>query len=86
MKNYKTFYMYATAECGFCKRAKDLLEAKGLKFIVLQLNRDHDTLVRLKKEMDWNTVPMIFEFEGRDQKFIGGYTDLVDYLGVEDGK
>jgi len=30
-------------------------------------------------------VPMIFELLGRDHKFVGGYTDLVDYLGKENG-
>ena len=53
---------------------------------MLQLNKDHNTLVNLKKEMDWNTVPMVFELQGRDHKFVGGYTDLAKYLGVEDDK
>jgi hypothetical protein len=50
----------------------------------MELNREHPTLQGLKDELDWKTVPIIFEMSGRDQKFIGGYTDLVDYLEGED--
>jgi len=46
----RTFYLYTTTDCGFCKRAKELLEKRGHKFIAMELNKDHDTLERLKKE------------------------------------
>tara|TARA_R110000744_G_scaffold377531_1_gene492643 strand:+ start:255 stop:413 length:159 start_codon:yes stop_codon:yes gene_type:complete len=46
----------------------------------MELDWEHETLRRLKEEMDWPTVPMIFEIEGRDHKFVGGYDDLVTYL------
>ena len=81
MKHDNTYYLYTTAECGFCQRAKELLTEKKLKFVVMELNREHPTLMRLKQEMDWGTVPMIFQIEGRDHKFLGGYTDLLNYLG-----
>ena len=80
----KTFFLYTTSECGFCKRAKEKLEEHDLKFIVMELNKDHETLKSLKKEMGWGTVPMIFELDGKNHKFIGGYTDLVAYLGEGD--
>lgn len=81
MKHDNTYYLYTTAECGFCQRAKELLTEKKLKFVVMELNREHPTLMRLKLEMDWGTVPMIFQIEGRDHKFLGGYTDLLNHLG-----
>ena len=49
----------------------------------MELGWDHPTLDRLKEEMDWKTIPMVFEIQGRDHKFIGGYTDLVKYLGED---
>ena len=70
MKHDNTYYLYTTAECGFCQRAKELLTEKKLKFVVMELNREHPTLMRLKLEMDWGTVPMIFQIEGRDHKFL----------------
>ena len=83
MKHDNTYYLYTTAECGFCQRAKQLLTEKKLKFVVMELNREHPTLMRLKLEMDWGTVPMIFQIEGRDHKFLGGYTDLLNHLGEQ---
>jgi glutaredoxin len=83
MKHDNTYYLYTTAECGFCQRAKELLTEKKLKFVVMELNREHPTLMRLKLEMDWGTVPMIFQIEGRDHKFLGGYTDLLNHLGEQ---
>ena len=80
MKHKNTYFLYTTAECGFCQKAKALLAENKLKFVIMELNRDHQTLVRLKDEMDWGTVPMVFEIDGRDHKFIGGYTDLLNLL------
>lgn len=76
----RTFYLYATAKCPYCFKAKALLTKKKHKFITMELDWEHETLRRLKEEMDWPTVPMIFEIEGRDHKFVGGYDDLVTYL------
>ena len=84
MSDSKTFYLYTTAECPFCTKAKELLDDKGHKHLALELGWEHPTLIRLKEEMDWGTVPMVFELVGRDHKFVGGYTDLVDYLGDEE--
>jgi hypothetical protein len=60
--------------------AKELLREQQHKFVIMELNREHATLIRLKEEMDWGTVPMVFELDGRDHKFIGGYTDLKNLL------
>jgi glutaredoxin-related protein len=60
--------------------AKELLREQQHKFVVMELNREHETLIRLKEEMDWGTVPMVFQLEGRDHKFIGGYTDLLNLM------
>tara|TARA_B100000287_G_C20089585_1_gene565873 strand:+ start:282 stop:539 length:258 start_codon:yes stop_codon:yes gene_type:complete len=81
MKDSRTFFLYTTPKCPYCFKAKVLLTEKKIKFVTMELGWDNDTLRRLKEEMDWKTVPMIFELRGRDHKFIGGYTDLVDYLG-----
>jgi len=80
MSDIKTFYLYVTPECPFCDKATNLLNDRGHKHITMELGWDHPTLNRLKEEMDWGTVPIIFELDGRDHKFVGGYTDLVKYL------
>ena len=83
MSDKRTFYLYSNPECPFCTKAKGLLEKRGYNHIAMELGWDHPTLDRLKQEMDWKTIPMVFEIQGRDHKFIGGYTDLVAYLGED---
>ena len=86
MSDSKTFYLYTVAECPFCTKAKKLLDDNGHKHIAMELGWEHPPLTRLKEEMDWGTVPMVFELQGRDHKFVGGYTDLVEYLGGKDNE
>lgn len=86
MQKKRTFYLYSNSECSFCMKAKKLLEQRGYTHIAMELGWDHPTLARLKEEMGWKTIPMIFELQGRDQKFIGGFTDLVEYLGGENSE
>ena len=80
MKQKNTYFLYTIAECPYCTMARELLTKHKQKFVVMELNREHETLIRLKEEMDWGTVPMVFQLEGRDHKFIGGYTDLLNLM------
>ena len=64
--------MYTTRWCGYCTRAKALLQSKGLDFE--EINLDHDPTFRQKLfELTggW-TVPQILI----DGEPIGGYTEL----------
>jgi len=64
--------MYTTAWCGYCVRAKVLLQSKGIE--VEEINLDDDPAFR-QKLLDltggW-TVPQILI----DGEPIGGYTEL----------
>jgi glutaredoxin 3 len=64
--------MYTTAWCGYCVRAKALLESRGIPFD--EINLDDDPAFR-QKLLDltggW-TVPQILI----DGEAIGGYTEL----------
>ena len=64
--------MYTTPWCGYCRRAKTLLEGKGIPFEEIDLDADpafRQTLFDLTG--GW-TVPQIL-VDGRP---IGGYTEL----------
>ena len=64
--------LYTTAWCGYCVRAKGLLEAKGVEFEEINLDDDpHFRQTLLDLSGSW-TVPQIL-IDGRP---IGGYTDL----------
>tara|TARA_R110001599_G_C12016867_1_gene638587 strand:- start:344 stop:604 length:261 start_codon:yes stop_codon:yes gene_type:complete len=85
MRYYK---IYARADCPFCVYAKELLVEREEQFMFCCLDSSDILLSYFKKKYDWNTVPIIIEkhTEKNEEKFIGGFTDLKAYLGVEDGK
>ena len=64
--------MYSTAWCGYCVRAKALLEGKGLEYEELTLEEGPDFRQRLFDLTGGWTVPQIVI----DGQPIGGYTEL----------
>jgi glutaredoxin 3 len=64
--------MYTTDWCGFCLRAKALLEAKGLEYDEVRLDDDPRFRSRLLELTGNWTVPQIL-VDGRP---IGGYAEL----------
>ena len=80
------FEVYAGTECPFCVHAKELLISKGEQFMFCCLDQSDALLRFFKTKYSWDTVPMIIEkhTDHNSEKFIGGYTDLVAYLGEKD--
>ena len=64
--------MYTTAWCGFCLRAKALLEEHGLPFEEIRVDDDPSFRARLLDLTGRWTVPQIL-IDGRP---IGGYAEL----------
>ena len=64
--------MYTTAWCGYCVRAKALLDARGIEFDEVDLGDDPQFRDRLNELTGGWTVPQIV-IGGRP---IGGYTEL----------
>ena len=65
--------IYTTFLCGFCARAKALLESKGATFKEIDVSYDPATReVMTKRANGRRTVPQIFI----DGKHIGGSDDL----------
>jgi glutaredoxin 3 len=64
--------MYSTEWCGYCVRAKTLLESHGIPYEEISLDDDPDFRRRLMKLTGGWTVPQIL-IGGRP---IGGYTEL----------
>jgi glutaredoxin 3 len=64
--------MYTTAWCGFCVRAKALLDARGIEYEEIQLDGRPDFRGRLQEVTGGWTVPQIV-IDGRP---IGGYSEL----------
>jgi glutaredoxin 3 len=64
--------MYTTEWCGFCVRAKSLLESKGVDYEEIRLDDDPAFRARLLELTGRWTVPQIL-VDGRP---IGGYVEL----------
>ena len=70
--------IYTTDNCGWCVKAKALLKRDNIEFEEAVLSGT--TVKVFKKECpNASTVPQIII----DGKWIGGYTDLEQFLGWE---
>jgi glutaredoxin 3 len=64
--------MYTTRWCGYCVRAKTLLESKGLEYEEVHMDEDPAFRAKLRDLTGGWTVPQILI----DDRPIGGYTEL----------
>jgi glutaredoxin 3 len=65
--------MYTKLYCGFCARAKHLLESKGVEYTEYDITMGGpDKAEMLRRKPDARTVPQIFI----DDQAIGGSDDL----------
>jgi glutaredoxin 3 len=76
--------MYSTRWCGYCVRAKALLQSRGLEFEEISLDDDPAFRQKLFDLTGGWTVPQILIGD----EVIGGYTELwrLDKSGQLDGK
>ena len=74
--------VYTTRWCGYCVRAKALLDAKGLAYEEIALDGDHGFRQTLRELTGGWSVPQILI----DDEPIGGYTELwrLDKTGALD--
>jgi glutaredoxin 3 len=64
--------MYTTRWCGYCVRAKALLDGRGVEYEEIDLGDDASFRARLNELTGGWTVPQILI----DDQVIGGYTEL----------
>ena len=74
--------MYSTRWCGYCVRAKALLDSKGVAYDEILLDDDPEFRTTLRELTGGWTVPQILI----DDTPIGGYTELwrLDRAGALD--
>ena len=66
--------MYSTTWCGYCQRARGLLQRKGVEVREIKVDEDPGQRdVMITKSGGRRTVPQIFIGE----RHVGGYTDLI---------
>jgi glutaredoxin 3 len=65
--------MYSTAFCGYCQRARGLLERKGVSITEIKVDENAaERGIMLKRSGGRRTVPQIFIGE----RHVGGYDEL----------
>lgn len=72
------FTIFGRASCGYCIRAKQLLNSKGLDMQWIDIIEKGISKADLEKTVGKpvQTVPQIFH----GKHHVGGYTELVTYL------
>jgi len=77
------YVLFIKDSCPYCVKAKELLEEKQYNFKLVSFDPDQENILKeIKEAYKWPTVPMVFQVLDSTQiKFIGGYTDLVKYVG-----
>lgn len=70
------YTIYSKSACGYCKRAKDLLDILGEEYVEISLDVPGNLEI-LTEHLGYapKTVPQIWE----NEKHIGGYTELAAY-------
>ncbi len=63
--------IYSTEVCGYCRRAKELLDSLDIEYVEYNVYRDADAMA-VMREGGYKTVPQIFI----DDVHVGGYDDL----------
>ena len=74
------FKMWAKSQCPYCQDAQTLLLQNELPHEVKIVDEDAVLLAEVQDKYNWRTVPVIVEHSGNAERFIGGYTDLVNHL------
>ena len=60
--------------------AIQLLSENQKEFECYSLDQQPELLNEIKSTYNWKTVPVIIEITEGQEKFIGGFTDLKEYL------
>ena len=74
------FRVYTKSNCPYCQMAVNLLAEQRKQFECYALDSKPELLNEIKGTYHWDTVPIIVEITEGQEKFIGGFTDLKEYL------
>ena len=79
------FIIFCKATCPFCVSALQVMQEHNLSYSEVSFEPEQEQILsEIKGAYSWKTVPMIFSRTGDDIKFIGGYTDLLDHLELDE--
>ena len=74
------FRLYTKTDCPYCQMAIRLLAEHQKEFECYALDNQPKLLNEIKDTYRWETVPVVVEITKGQEKFIGGFDDLKEYL------
>jgi glutaredoxin len=74
------FRLYTKSNCPYCQAAVQLLTENKKEFELYGLDKQPELLNEIQSTYNWRTVPVVVEVTEGQEKFIGGFTDLKEYL------
>tara|TARA_R100000908_G_scaffold58319_1_gene34393 strand:- start:215 stop:472 length:258 start_codon:yes stop_codon:yes gene_type:complete len=74
------FRLYTKTACPYCQMAVNLLADHQKDFECYALDNQPELLTEIQNTYRWDTVPVVVEITEGQEKFIGGFTDLQEYL------
>lgn len=74
------FLLITTNVCGYCVRAKRVLEARDLTYAEVDAHQDRETHMEATVQTGWRTVPVIYDLRGDEPVFVGGSDELIELL------
>jgi len=77
----RNFILFTKEKCDFCEEAVTKLKSLEHSYEEIRLNDHPKGLSMIKNLYGWETVPIILEYiSEKKQTFVGGCTDLEEYL------
>lgn len=77
---YMKFRLYTKNSCPYCHAAVRLLAEHQKEFECWALDAKPELLTEIQQVYRWETVPLVLEITDGKEKFIGGFSDLKEYL------
>ena len=74
------FRLYTKTDCPYCQMAVRLLAEHKKEFECYAMDKQPKLLNEIKSTYRWETVPVVIEITEGQEKFIGGFDDLKEYL------
>ena len=74
------FRLYTKSNCPYCHAAVQLLSQHQKEFELYGVDQQPELLNEIQSTYNWRTVPVVVEITEGQEKFIGGFTDLKEYL------
>ena len=76
----KHYILWIKSACCFCTKARNKLIEEKLDHTIHIMDDKLDELDSLKELWSHPTVPIIVLQDGEEERLIGGFTDLKEYL------